>query len=208
MSLGTGTHHRTRLVECIVDGCDHLGRSAGMCYMHYARKRRTGSVGSPTGHNEPVEVRFWSKVAKGGLDECWPWQGSMHPQGYGSFGYSSRRTMHAHRAAYILTHGKAPGAGLVVDHRCRNRACCNPAHLRAVTQKQNGENLGTDRPANRTSGLRGVSQRANGKWRARVTHNRRTYSAGNFATAEEATAAATALRLRLFTCNDEDRRSA
>jgi hypothetical protein len=27
--------------------------------------------------------------------------------------------------------------GLHIDHLCRNRACCNPAHLEAVTCKEN-----------------------------------------------------------------------
>lgn len=25
----------------------------------------------------------------------------------------------------------------VVDHRCRNRACCNPEHLQVATQSEN-----------------------------------------------------------------------
>ena len=27
--------------------------------------------------------------------------------------------------------------GLVIDHKCRNRLCCNPDHLEAVTQAVN-----------------------------------------------------------------------
>lgn len=45
--------------------------------------------------------------------------------------------MKAHRYAYeTLGPGPIPD-GLVLDHLCRNRACCNPAHLEAVPQRTN-----------------------------------------------------------------------
>jgi HNH endonuclease len=42
----------------------------------------------------------------------------------------------AHRAAYIELVGPVPD-GLQLDHLCRNRPCCNPAHLEPVTQDEN-----------------------------------------------------------------------
>ena len=44
----------------------------------------------------------------------------------------------AHRLAYELTIGDIPG-DLTVDHLCRNRRCCNPAHLRLLTNEENGK---------------------------------------------------------------------
>jgi len=74
---------------------------------------------------------------------CRVWQLSS-TLGYGrgavpGFGY-----VRVHRAAYELAHGSIP-AGLHLDHRCRNRLCCNPDHLEAVTQAENNR---------RTTGIR------------------------------------------------------
>jgi hypothetical protein len=44
--------------------------------------------------------------------------------------------MRTHRVAYELVRGAIP-EGQMIDHTCRNRACCNPGHLRAVTAKIN-----------------------------------------------------------------------
>lgn len=42
----------------------------------------------------------------------------------------------AHRYAWELVNGPVPD-GLVLDHLCRNHACCNPDHLEAITQREN-----------------------------------------------------------------------
>lgn len=43
----------------------------------------------------------------------------------------------SHRAAWLAFEGDIEGA-LVIDHLCRNTACCNVAHLDLVTNGENG----------------------------------------------------------------------
>lgn len=77
--------------------------------------------------------RFWSKVDTSG--DCWPWLGSKNPLGYGKF-WLDGSLRKAHRVAYEWCVGPIPD-GLHIDHLCRNPSCVNPAHLEAVTHREN-----------------------------------------------------------------------
>ncbi len=80
--------------------------------------------------------RFWSKVQVApGLWECWLWQGSLFPGGYGQFWYDGTNRL-AHRVAYELTIGPIEES-LELDHLCRVRACVRPTHLEPVTPRVN-----------------------------------------------------------------------
>lgn len=63
---------------------------------------------------------------------CWQFTGYVNPQGYGQVG----RNIRTHRLMYEAVRGPIPD-GLQLDHLCRNRACCNPDHLEAVTSRVN-----------------------------------------------------------------------
>ncbi len=69
-------------------------------------------------------------VAKHPLYFCWEWRGRLDKDGYGRL---DRQL--AHRAVYEAEKGPIP-EGLTLEHRCRNRVCVNPAHLKPVSHHE------------------------------------------------------------------------
>lgn len=165
--------------------------------------------------------RFFAKIDKHGpvhptLGPCWVWTAGTS-SGYGIFcvGRSDRLDRHgkrqaeltaAHRFSWELHHGTIP-AGIKVDHRCHRRDCCNPDHLRLVTDKQNHENR-SGAPCTSQSGIRGVRRVESGRWAASLTHYGRSIHVGTFDTVEQADDAVRLKRLEVFTHNDIDRQGA
>lgn len=81
--------------------------------------------------------RFWNKCSPDESTGCWAWNASLTSEGYGQINMRANYgTRLAHRVAWIALVSQIP-AGLVIDHRCRNRRCCNPEHLQVVTQQVN-----------------------------------------------------------------------
>lgn len=121
---------------CRIAGCSRprFG-SRDLCYAHVRRERAHGdpTAGASKRHNEPLEVRFWKRVATAGPDECWEWTGSRHKRGgYGQVTATIngvRRPWKAHRIAWELANTAEVPEGLEVCHTCDNPPCCNPTHL-------------------------------------------------------------------------------
>ncbi len=66
------------------------------------------------------------------VGECWEYSGPRR----GGPGYRGHKKSYAHRYAYEQLVGPIPPKH-DIDHLCRNRACCNPAHLEPVTRLVN-----------------------------------------------------------------------
>jgi hypothetical protein len=90
------------------------------------------------GTTRPIDITdkmtrlFWARVSKpDGEEGCWEWTGARAKTGYGVL-----NPHFAHRYSYTLHAGPIPER-LVIDHLCRNPPCVNPAHLEAVTNREN-----------------------------------------------------------------------
>jgi HNH endonuclease len=101
-----------------------------------------------------VQLRFleYALPTVGDDDNCWLWPLSVGSHGYGQIGWTSVADGHGmvltHRLSYLLFVGEIP-ADMTVDHRCRVQRCWNPAHLRLLTNEENGRD---NRQANRGPG--------------------------------------------------------
>jgi hypothetical protein len=153
---------------CAVDDCTSAVWARKMCSRHYQNWRLYGSPHG-TGWHDPDNIRdrriafFWENVTKQGPDDCWPWNRKPTANGYGQLRWLTG-TVSAHRAAYEIAYGQPPkaidGKRVNIDHTCHDpavcklktdcphRLCCNPAHLEAVTWRENLDRGDTSRPGN------------------------------------------------------------
>lgn len=155
----------------------------------------------PIGRSISAEARFWTKVNKTG--GCWIWTAGRINSTYGHFTMDSTSFL-AHRVSFTWEHGPIPD-GVEIDHKCHNKACVRPSHLRHATTKQNQENR-TGPASNSKSGVRGVFWHSGRqRWEARVKHNGKYIHVGRFKVLADAAEAVRITRLQIFTHSDVDR---
>lgn len=69
---------------------------------------------------------------------CWEWLQRRNDHGYGEVNLTNYA--HISKLVHVLTYTHLVGPiadDMELDHLCRNRACCNPAHLEQVTHLTN-----------------------------------------------------------------------
>jgi hypothetical protein len=96
-------------------------------------KRRRKSP--PLWWGVPIEERFTRRIERVPFSTCWYWNGATYSKGYGQLWRDGQR-ISAHRLSFELFVGQIP-PGLEINHLCETPCCVNPAHLEAVTHREN-----------------------------------------------------------------------
>ncbi|MBB5762191.1 hypothetical protein HNR01_001811 [Methylorubrum rhodesianum] len=110
--------------------------------------------------------------------------GRLDAGGYRKIGIN-RRVYAAHHLAWLWMTGEWPKQE--IDHADRNPDNNAWGNLRLATRQQNVANTACRKDSK--SGIKGVSQRPNGRWRAVIRVDGRPISLGSFARPEQASAA-------------------
>lgn len=96
-------------------------------------------MGATLNRGASKQEKFWARVDRRSSSECWPWL-KGRSNGYGNVylggGRVSPQYDYAHRQALIYT---TNAVGDVAMHKCDNRLCCNPNHLKWASHQENSQ---------------------------------------------------------------------
>lgn len=112
---------------------DKRGRQMSICSA--CRSEARAAVRAEPKPAMPIIVRLLRKL-RIGIAGCV--EADVHDNGNGYRVIATARGKHhyAHRLMYEHFIGPIPD-GLTIDHLCRNRGCVNPAHMEAVSGREN-----------------------------------------------------------------------
>ena len=118
----------------------HAEKICGHCSVPYLRRNMgRGRYCSKRCFFGSIQAALWDRImpriVPSASTGCWNWVGQLNCNGYGQC-CSGGKLKRAHRVVYEGFLGPIP-PGLILDHLCRNRRCCNPWHLEPVTHREN-----------------------------------------------------------------------
>ena len=125
---------------CEFPGCGNAMLAKGLCNGHYNQKWRgieLRPLKSKRSNDEPLSFGYLEVpcLISDFIGPCHEWPRCRNKDGYGVITIK-RKSLFVHRYIWERVNGPIP-EGLVIDHKCRNRACFNVDHLRVVTIKVN-----------------------------------------------------------------------
>lgn len=126
---------------------------------------------------------------------CWVWKRSLDISGYGQLGVGGRHTK-AHRFSWEMYIGPIP-EDRIIDHKCRNRKCVNPDHMRLCIRMENLRYRSKLKKSTSSSKYKGVHW-VSGKWVAKITVNYRDIRLGSFSNEKDAALAYNSAAIRHF----------